>query len=273
MTIPPQAISPGSLVRSAITVGKDLVALLRDGSVFVLAVLLLAFPAQFNGILVKAGFKEGSVAGFKWQATLTETDDALKQAQQMISELQRKNEELARTLTDAGARLASDDGTLKAQIVELQAGNQSLAESVRTVQTSVDERLISNEQLVADADRVKVAVPADVGPATASAPTSRYWVGFQTAGLDPEVRTRINGELAAMGYQMSAVSTSYGTRPSWFATRSTVFYYATSALPAARELAERLQKTTGTRFAVQRGAGLGVEPDRRDVTLYVHHLQ
>lgn len=264
MTDPPKPRPLSTLIASAIAVGKDLVALLRDGSLFVLAVLLLVFPAQFNAILVNAGFKEGSVAGFRWQASLTQTDEALKQAQDTISELQRKNDELAKTLTEASAQLAGGASPLKAQIVEVQAGNQSLAESVRSVQTRVDERLLSNERLVAAAE------PADAP--VAAAPTGRYQVGLQTAGLDAGVRTRLNGELAAMGYRLSEVSASYDTRPGWFAARPTVFYYATSALPAARELAARLQQATGARFAVQRGAGLGVEAGQRDVTLYVHYL-
>lgn len=270
MTDLPKPRTLSSLIASMIAVGKDLVALLRDGSLFVLAVLLLVFPTQFNAILVNAGFKEGSVAGFRWQASLTETDDALKQAQDTISELQRKNDELARTLTEASAQLASEASPLKAQIVEVQAGNLSLAESVRSVQTTVDERLISNEKLVAAAERNPVATPAEA--LSPPAPTSRYWVGLQTAGFDTDVRTRLNGEIAAMGYRMSEVSASYGTRPGWFASRPTVFYYATAALPAAKTLASQLQQATGARFAVQRGAGLGVEPDKRDVTLYVHYL-
>lgn len=47
-----------------IALGKDLVALLRDGALFLLAVLLIAFPTQFNTILVNAGFEEGRIVGF-----------------------------------------------------------------------------------------------------------------------------------------------------------------------------------------------------------------
>lgn len=267
----PRSIS--TVIASVISLGKDLVALLRDGSLFLLAVLLLVFPMQFNAMLVAAGFKEGNVAGFKWQASLTETDSALQKAQETISELQRKNDELAKTLGEASKQIVGGDGQLKAQIVELQQGNRTLADNVQTVQTKVDERLLSNEQLVANADRPKLAAPVEMVAAAPPPPASRYIVGFQTVGFDSAVRERINTALEARGYQISNVSASYESRPSWFATRSTVFYYATPALPAAKDLAERLQQETGVRFAVQRGAGLGVEPDLRDVTLYVHYLK
>ncbi|MBA4285894.1 MAG: hypothetical protein C0434_10230 [Xanthomonadaceae bacterium] len=267
----PRSIS--AVIASLISLGKDLVALLRDGALFLLAVLLLAFPAQFNAMLVGAGFKEGNVAGFKWQASLTETDSELKKAQDTISELQRKNDELAKTLDDASQRIGSGDGPLKAQIVELQQGNRKLSESVQTVQTRVDERLLSNQQLVASAEPSADATAANGVAAAPSEPLGRYVVGLQTVGLDDTVRERLNAALQARGYQLSRLSASYDSRPGWFATQSTVFYYATPTLPAAKLLAAWLQAETGTRFAVQRGAGLGVEAGMREVTLYVHYLK
>ena len=56
-----------SALEHAIIIGKDLFALLRDFSLFLLAALLLLFPAQLNDILMRAGFEEGSVVGFKWK--------------------------------------------------------------------------------------------------------------------------------------------------------------------------------------------------------------
>ncbi|MCX7060838.1 MAG: hypothetical protein NTZ11_08080 [Gammaproteobacteria bacterium] len=270
---PAKPRSVSAAIASLLSLGKDLVALLRDGSLFLLAVLLLAFPTQFNAMLVAAGFKEGSVAGFKWQASLGETDRALEKAQETISQLQRKNDELAKTLGEASQRIVGGDGQLKAQIVELQQGNRTLSESVQSVQTRVDERLLSNQQLVASADRMKAAPADDIAAAPAATPVERYVVGLQTVGFDDAARVRVNTALQTRGYQLSPLSASYDSRPGWFATRSTVFYYATPALPAAKALAEWLQAETGTRFAVQRGAGLGVDAGQRDVTLYVHYLQ
>jgi hypothetical protein len=62
-------------------------------------------------------------------------------------------------------------------------------------------------------------------------------------------------------------------RPSWFATRSTVFYYAGSSLPAAQQIARFMSSVTGQEFSVQRGAGLGVDPAKKEVTFYIHYLK
>jgi hypothetical protein len=48
---------------AAVSLGKDLVSLLRDGALFVLAVLLVAFPTQFNTILAPGSFRR--FVGFK----------------------------------------------------------------------------------------------------------------------------------------------------------------------------------------------------------------
>jgi len=77
-----------------IAVGKDLVSLLRDAALFLLAVLLVAFPIQFNSILVDAGFEEGSLVGFKWKSKLVESNRPLQDAQATISDLQTKNDDL-----------------------------------------------------------------------------------------------------------------------------------------------------------------------------------
>src|SRR5262245_16124838 len=80
--------------------GKDIVSFLRDGALLVLAILLVALPTTFNSILVKAGFVEGSVAGFKWQSGLAESNEALVKARATITSLQTQNDELAKALGD-----------------------------------------------------------------------------------------------------------------------------------------------------------------------------
>lgn len=260
-------------IAALVNLGKDLVALLRDASLFLLAVLLLAFPARFNDLLVAAGFKEGSVAGFKWQANLDDSNDALKAAQDTISELQRKNDELAKTLTEAGARVAEGDAQLKRQIVAAQAGSQQLSERVGSVQMRVDENLIANAPLLSRAVAAKPAPALLPPPPVPAASPRHYSVGVQALGFDPAVRSALNDKLQAAGYTLSSLSADYTTRPSWFAPRSTVFYYDTDALPAAKELAAWLARETGAAFAVQRGAGLGVDPGQRAQTLYVHYLR
>lgn len=43
-----------------VATGKDLIAMLQDGMLLVIAVLLIGWPQTINSILVEAGFEEGS---------------------------------------------------------------------------------------------------------------------------------------------------------------------------------------------------------------------
>ena len=249
----------------AIGLGKDLVALLRDAALFVLAALLVLFPARFNDILVDAGFEEGSVVGFKWKANLLESNEALQEAQATIATLQGRNEELLTVLNDPATRIGSPE--LQEQLGTLQRESAAIQSNAQAVQETVSQTIAANTPLVAKA----------AASAGAAAPPGKadYRVGVQTAGLDDSERLRLNGQLSAAGYGLDAVSGSYpaNPRPAWFAARPTVFYSAASAQPAAAELARFLSATTGQAFAVQRGAGLGVDPAYRGVTLFVHYLR
>ena len=243
---------------SWISLGKDLVSLLRDGALFVLAVLLVAFPVQFNSILVDAGFKEGSLAGFKWQP-FVKSNQALVEAQAKISELQRENNEQAKALAEARALLT--DSALKQRIAKLEENNIALKESTGLVQSSVAQTIKTNDTLIEKAQP--------------SRNKSDYLVGLQTVGIPDTERIAINTKLRSDGYGLDPTTWSYlaGQRPSWFAVSSTVFYYSASSLPAAQDLARFMQSLTRQEFAVQRGAGLGVDPARKDVTLYVHYVK
>lgn len=243
-------------ITMAISVGKDLISLLRDGALLLLAVLLIAFPNKINLILNEAGFKEGSVAGFKWESRLDNSTQALKEAEAKISELQKEKNEQAKALAEAKTLLA--DSALKQRISQLEKMNTDQKASTELVLSSVAQTIKANTDLV---EKTKAAPNK-----------SDYLVGLQTLGISDSERTTINVKLSSEGYGLDSITWSYpaGERPSWFATRSTVFYYSASALPAAQELARFLKTLTKQDFAVQRGAGLGVDPSRRDVTLFVH---
>lgn len=264
----PDAPAEKNWLATVIALGKDLVALLRDGALFLLALLLIAFPTQFNTILVNAGFEEGSIVGFKWKSKLLESDSALKDAQATIDDLQSKNDELIAALADANAKL--DDPALFQRITRLEDENRRLKDTTQQVQTTVSQAIESNVQLV------EKAMSATVSAQQAAARTNAdYSVGLQTLGVVDADRIAINDKIQAAGYQLDPITWSYpgGQRPSWFAPRSTVFYYAPSAQRAAKELATLMKSLTGQDFAVQRGAGLGVVPSRRDTTLYIHYVR
>lgn len=256
-----------SRISAFVSVGKDLVALLRDGALFVLAILLVLFPGAFNTILVNAGFVKGSLAGFTWESKLADSNVALKEAAATIEDLQKRNDEMTRLLAEAQKKLA--DPAFQERVVEVSRENVTAQKSAQQVQTSVSSTIASNEPLL------EKARSGSQTAAAASRPLSDYLVGLQTVGVSDEVRKELNAKLGASGYGLDATTWSYpaGERPSWFAPRSTVFYYGSPAYDAAKELAERMKELTGQDFAVQRGAGLGVDPGKRDVTLFVHYLK
>jgi hypothetical protein len=252
---------------AALTMGKDAVALLRDAALFFLGILLILFPGQFNSMLVRAGFEEGSIVGFTWKKKLVESDDALQKAQATISELQHKNDELVVALTEA--KTHSQDSAFDTRVDRLRDDNRRLKDATQQVQAAVSQTIDSNVPLV------QKALAASSGRAADVRPKLDYSVGVQTVGLTDDERAALNSRVRAEGYSLDSTSVSYpaGQRPSWFAPRSTVFYYASSALPTAQELARFMKSATGQDYAVQRGAGLGVDPARRDVTLFVHYIK
>jgi hypothetical protein len=134
------------VVSRAVETGKDIVALLRDAALFVMAALLLLWPTQFNAILVNAGFEEGSFAGLKWKSQLKATDADLVAANATIADLKTQNDALNKALADAKSEVSN--GNLKAQISALEQSNSELTVSSTKVQASVASRISDNTPYV-----------------------------------------------------------------------------------------------------------------------------
>jgi hypothetical protein len=132
-------------VSATVGVGKDLVALLRDALLMVLAVLLIFWPSTFNTILSDAGFEEGSLVGFKWKTGFAETRAQLQQANVALENLKQGNAELTRLLADAIKFVT--DNELKAQIAEVQKSNEKVAERSDTLQSSVQATIAQTAPL------------------------------------------------------------------------------------------------------------------------------
>ena len=138
-----------------LAVGKDLFALLRDGSLFLLALLLLAFPKSLNDVLTNAGFEEGSIVGFKWKARLVETDDALKTAKATIESLQAQLKQANDALGAATAAVPS--GELRTQIQAVEKSGRQLAEATLNASEVVRSTISENAPLVDRAQNALVA--------------------------------------------------------------------------------------------------------------------
>ena len=85
--------------------------LARDGLLLMVLLMLMVFPATFNGILTKAGFTSASILGFDWEKKL---EAATKDTEAAKAEVQRLNaqlvtqagtlEQVAKHATDPAAR-------------------------------------------------------------------------------------------------------------------------------------------------------------------------
>jgi len=205
----------------------------------------------------------GTLAGFKWQSTVVQSNRALEDAEVTISDLQGKNEELAQVLTEVSSKIT--DPALVKRIAKFEDENRVLKTTTQQTQLSVSQALASNAALVPKA--LSSMEAGGVGQRS----KADYSVGLQTLGLPDSERETMNEKLRSEGYGLDSNSASYIERPSWFADRSTVFYYSSSASSAAQDLARFMQSITGQVFVVKQGAGSGVDPSRRDVTLFVDY--
>jgi hypothetical protein len=151
------ATGRSSRVASGVAVAKDVFSLLRDSVLFTAALLLLIFPATFNGILTDAGFEEGSFAGLKWKRQFFDTDAALRTAGDTIASLQNQNGDLLKALADAGAR--DGDATRKAELSKLRLEGRQTAEAAAQVQQSVRATLATNAPLVEKARPTTTDLP------------------------------------------------------------------------------------------------------------------
>lgn len=141
---------------TAATTGKDVITLLRDAMLFLMAVLLIVWPGTFNNILVNAGFEEGSFAGLKWKNKLSQADTELVSAQSTIADLKVQNDKLAQALAEAKSQSVNPD--LKAQIASLSQVNQQVMAASSKVQASVGSTISDNTPLVQKLESSRGAV-------------------------------------------------------------------------------------------------------------------
>jgi hypothetical protein len=111
-------------LQARVTVAKDITATARDAALHLLGLLLIAFPSTFNGILVSAGFEEGSITGMKWKSKLQSSDQALKVATSKIGELQKQLTSNQKVLKNAQPGI--DDPKLAAKVEEVVDGNSAI---------------------------------------------------------------------------------------------------------------------------------------------------
>lgn len=270
-----------SRLETFIRIGKDLVAFLRDGALFFLAVLLVALPTQFNSILVHAGFEEGNFVGFKWKSKFVESDARLVQAQGTISSLQSQNNELLKALSEANAKV--NDPKQMEQLQKLEEENKALKIKTEIVQANVSQTIDSNIPLVEKARSSDKTVNAS---AAASGAFSGFSCGVSSYGgtWAEEMRQKVKTDLYSIyGCSESPDAPSKDgytgdfhtpTKPDgpWkgFAAQSAIIYYSDANKGKAEAVARDVSIRYGHRFVALRGGGQGIRPDWYGKAIVVH---
>ncbi len=176
-----------------LALGKDLMSTARDASIFVLGLLLIAFPATFNRILVDAGFEEGNIVGLKWKANLSRSDQALNDVRARITDLERQLTNNQKILREAQARL--QDTALGARLKAMEAENKATRAQAQALQATLGAVIQSNAPLVDQANRtLDGSNPTRYGVvfgADSSLPAARHEIDRASrAGLPAQIYLR-----------------------------------------------------------------------------------
>jgi hypothetical protein len=185
-------------------------------------------------------------------------------------------------LTSEKAALETASDSAKKKLANILAETDSLQRNLKSAKMAATGNSSALDEAISRAAGISKAVistdaqlqSADSPPLQHKHQISDYLVGIQTLGMPDSVRVFLNEQLQKSGYGLNELSNSYQSseRPAWFAKEPVILYYAGGALPAAKDLALLMKKLTGRNFAVKRGAGLGVDPGKQDITLFIHYL-
>ena len=137
------------------TLLKNLVAALRDAVIFLLFVLLLATPETIKQRLERAGFHEGEIAGFKWQAQLKNAAAETKSAGAQVEQASKEYETLLVRLKELESKVTTPEA--KAAVREV---NQAAAESQAQLESAdkvLKRSLATQQDIVAQASPGSVA--------------------------------------------------------------------------------------------------------------------
>jgi hypothetical protein len=135
-----------------ISILKDVISFLRDLVIFLILIFLLVFPAKFNTILVNAGFKEGDIAGFKWQAAdVINTNQTLHDAQTTNEILKNQVDSLTKLLVQINPLVK--DSALKKNIKAIERDKLNIDSIFKQTNFSVQKTLSANAQIVSSAQQ------------------------------------------------------------------------------------------------------------------------
>jgi hypothetical protein len=129
----------------------------------------------------------------------------------------------------------------------------------------------ANEGLAAT---VRSAAPTLAGrSALQRADNAKYAVGLYAFGVNRDQYELATKRLEDDGYVITQTGLfTESPPPDWLSRHSSVLYYDNAAASKARGIADTLSRLTGTKFAIARGAGLGVVSGQARWTFFIHYI-
>lgn len=136
-------------IKNNINTIKEIFAALREAILVIVLILLLIWPATFNGILVKAGFTEADFGFIKWKRQLQELVQQTREANELVNVVQEDLETINRELESTPRGLGGNEKALedRAAIAKrisktsetAQTARQKLAENLKRQQALLKE--------------------------------------------------------------------------------------------------------------------------------------
>jgi hypothetical protein len=128
---------------------KDFIAVLREGALVAVFLLLLLAPGWIKERLRAAGFQKGSIAGMEWEAEIQASSNQAKDAGQAITDIQPKLQEMAEQLAKL-ADTATDPQAAQA-IRDLTSTVEASQRKVSEADAAVKSALVTQQQVLAQA--------------------------------------------------------------------------------------------------------------------------
>ncbi len=97
---------------------KDFLSIFKDAVLIALFLLLICFPALFNGILERAGFTEGSLMGFSWKQKAQQSKEVADSSQQIALQAGLDMEQMQQRLDSISKKLVTLSATTNDPAVE-----------------------------------------------------------------------------------------------------------------------------------------------------------
>src|SRR5690606_13336647 len=222
----------------SVAVGKDLVAMLRDVALFIVVLALFVFPVELGQRLEEAGFDGLDFGGISWRASIEDTDLALREADQTISNLRLVNDSLLEVVS--AFRSEIEDPELEARIGAAERASERFAGAAEATQATVRTTIAANAPLVAG-----VRASSERGP----------W--FVVAGGDPP--------LAAAQDEVAIIERLFGIANARIILRQGSYrtVVPSSDYEQAQQIRERLEERRPDAYLVRQNTWCG-ELESRD---------